>query len=487
MAETAASPKPIRLRPNSRPQETFLSTPADIAVYGGSAGGGKTFAELLEPVRHLNNPEFSAVIFRRTSPQIFNPGGLWDEAGKIYPLLGGVPKVSEGEYEFPSGARVVFRHLQHEATKYNWQGSQIPLIEFDELTHFSESQFFYMMSRNRSLCGVRPYIRGTVNPDAGSWVKRFLAPWVDRKFKGPKAKSGEIRWFVRVDGKLVWAVTREELLAQYPKQLPKSVTFVRATVYDNVDLLKGNPEYLANLMALPPVEQARLLDGNWDIVNEGLVYPDFGTCVVEPEDWIKRWPDGLPPWNFGGIDWGFNNPFAAVAAYLDGDDVLWLGWERYGSRVTLTEHSKALPRGGIRWYGDPAGADQIAEMRGAGHDVIPAVHLGKKPVESGIALVTDRIRTGRLKVLGSLGNLIDEAGKYRYEKQTETPLDKDNHALGALRYKIVGIDRGRSVGDREPGPTPEQIAAAEEAIRLAREEAEREFYSEDNDHWWEGR
>jgi hypothetical protein len=482
----AATTTPRAIRPNSKPQEKFLSTRADIAVYGGSAGGGKTFAELLEPVRHLNNPEFSCVIFRRTSPQIFNPGGLWDEAGKLYPQIGGVSKISEGEWVFPSGARVKFKHLQHEATKFNWQGSQIPLIEFDELTHFSESQFFYMMSRNRSMCGVRPYIRATTNPDASSWVKKFLAPWIDRKFPDP-ARSGEIRWFIRENGKILWARTREELVAAHPKALPKSVTFIRATVYDNVDLLAADPGYLANLMALPPVEQARLLHGDWDIMNDGLVYPDFGSAVVEPE----HWPASFPPWNYGGIDWGFNNPFAAVASHLDRDDVLWVGWGRHGSRITLTEHSKALPRDGIRWWGDPAGADQIAEMRGAGHDVVPCVHLGQRPIESGIALVTDRIRTGRLKVLGTLGDLIDEAGKYRYEKQTEKPLDRDNHALGALRYLIVGLDRGKSVGDAEAGPTPEQIAAAEALAeaewKKAREEAERLHYSEENEHWWEGR
>ena len=75
--------------------------------------------------------------------------------------------------------------------------------------------------------------------------------------------------------------------------------------------------------------------------NEGLVYPDFGTTVVEAEDWAERWHDGPPPWDCGGIDWGWNNPFGALAAHLDGDDVLWVGWERHGSRITLTEHSSS--------------------------------------------------------------------------------------------------------------------------------------------------
>jgi Terminase large subunit, T4likevirus-type, N-terminal len=469
------------IRPNSPPQEASLASSADIEVYGGSAGGGKTFALLLEALRHANNREFTAVIFRRTSPEITNPGGLWDEAAKLYPQLGGEGKVGNLEYVFPPGSRVCFRHLQHEKDKHSWQGAQIALICFDELTHFTESQFFYLLSRNRSTCGVDPYVRATTNPDASSWVKRFLAPWVDRKFADPAA-SGEIRWFVRVDGKIRWGRTREQLIEEFgPDALPKSVTFVRASIFDNVDLLRINPGYLANLKALPPVEQARLLYGDWDIVNEGLVYADFGTCVVE----LEEWPATLGAWHIGGIDWGIANPFAGLCAFLDFDDVLWVGWERYLAGSTLTEHSKALPRE-VRYWADPAGADQIAEVRSAGHDIVPCVHLGQRSLESGIGLVQERIRNGRLKVLGTLGNLIEEAGKYRYpdDKPGEKPLDKFNHALSALRYMIVGIDRMRSVKDAPPAPTREQIQAAEDEAKRIREEAESNWKRVDNPAFW---
>lgn len=469
------------IKPNSRAQETFLASPADIAVYGGSAGGGKSWSILMEPLRHVANPNFGAVLFRRTSPQITNEGGLWDEAGKIYPRFGAVPKVGDLEYLFPSGARVSFRHLQHEKNKYDWQGAQVPLMAFDELTHYSESQFFYMLSRNRSTCGVRPYVRATTNPDAASWVKRFLAPWIDRKDPDP-ARSGEVRWFVRVNGVIHWGRSPDALRERFDgvEVAPKSATFVRARVYDNVDLIRLDPGYLANLMAQTPVERARLLDGDWDVVNEGLVYPEFGSCVVEPEDW----PETIEGAKEGGIDWGWNNPFAALSAVLDRDDVLWVGWERYGSRITLTDHSRALPRDGVRWWADPAGADQINELRRAGHHIISAAHKGQRPVDDGIAKVAARIRTGRLKVRGSLGNLIDEAGKYRYDKQTEKPVDEFNHALGALRYMIVGIDRGRSVQDAEP-PEPEELVAARE--RHEAEERDRlndAWLSPDNPAVW---
>jgi predicted phage terminase large subunit-like protein len=254
------------LRPQRGPQETWLSSKADIAIFGGAAGGGKSFALLLEPLRHIENPHFGAVIFRRTSPQITNEGALWDEAGKLYPLIGGSPRIGDLEYRFPSGASIGFRHLQHEANKFDWQGAQVPFIGFDEVTHFTKSQFFYMMSRNRSMCGVRPYIRATCNPDADSWVAEFIAWWIDQDTGLPiPERAGVLRYFIRVNDTIVWADTPEELQDQVEGAQPKSVTFVPAKLTDNPALMAADPGYLANLMAMPSVDRARLLGGNWKI------------------------------------------------------------------------------------------------------------------------------------------------------------------------------------------------------------------------------
>lgn len=143
------------------------------------------------------------------------------------------------------------------------------MICFDELTHFSEKQFFYMLSRNRSTCGVQPYVRATTNPDADSWVAEFISWWIDPEtgYAIPE-RSGVIRWFVRVNEVIEWADSPAELRARFPhiKRLrPKSVTFIRSSVYDNKILLKKDPQYLANLLALPLVERERLLGGNWKI------------------------------------------------------------------------------------------------------------------------------------------------------------------------------------------------------------------------------
>ena len=77
----------IELRPQKGPQEKFLETKADIAIYGGAAGGGKSWGILFEPLRHQLNGKFGCVIFRRTSVQVRNEGGLWDESNNIYPLF----------------------------------------------------------------------------------------------------------------------------------------------------------------------------------------------------------------------------------------------------------------------------------------------------------------------------------------------------------------------------------------------------------------
>lgn len=262
----AATTELTEIRPQPGPQEAFLATPADIAIYGGAAGGGKSWALLIEALRHTDNPDFGAVIFRRTYTQITNEGGLWDESAKLYPLADATPVTGDLYWRFPSGAQVSFAHLQHEKNIYDWQGAQVPLIGFDELTHFTARQFWYMLSRNRSMCGVRPYVRATTNPDADSWVAGLIAWWIDPDTGLPvPERAGAVRWFIRVGSDLIWADTPEELLALHPEIPPKSLTFIPAKLEDNRALMEADPAYRANLLAMDRVERERLLGGNWKI------------------------------------------------------------------------------------------------------------------------------------------------------------------------------------------------------------------------------
>ncbi len=256
----------MQIKPQLGPQTKFLTSPADIALYGGSAGGGKSFGLLLEPLYQLNNPLFGAVIFRRNSTQVRNQGGLWDESFTLYMPLHGHPREAFLEWEFPKGLRVKFAHLENEKTVYDWQGAQIPLIGFDELTHFTEKQFWYMLSRNRSVSGVPGRVRATCNPDCDSWVRQLVDWWIGPDGFPIPERSGILRWFVRIDDTITWADTREELIEKYGEEsLPKSFTFIPAKLSDNRILMEKDPSYAANLRALSRVERMRLLDGNWNV------------------------------------------------------------------------------------------------------------------------------------------------------------------------------------------------------------------------------
>ena len=266
------------IAPQKGAQERFLASRAQICIYGGAAGGGKTCGMLIDALRWKDREGYGAVFFRKNHNQIFSQGGLWDEGMKLYSgIARAYPQLGRSRWVFRGSdghevSKISFAHIEREQDVHKWQGSQICGLYFDELTHFSEKTFFYMLSRNRSTCGVTPYVRASCNPDADSWVAKFISWWIDPDTGYPiKERSGVIRWMLRREDQLYWADTKEELIEQFklesPEELnePKSVTFIASTIYDNQILLKTNPSYLANLKALPLVERERLLQGNWKI------------------------------------------------------------------------------------------------------------------------------------------------------------------------------------------------------------------------------
>lgn len=163
-----------------------------------------------------------------------------------------------------------------------------------------------MLSRNRSTCGVSPYVRASCNPDADSWVAEFISWWIDQDTGYPIAdRSGKVRYMARVNEELVWGDTPEEVIntaneADYDVQIDhddiKSVSFVASNIYDNQVLLKTNKGYLANLKALSIVERERLLYGNWKIkAAKGLFFPRSALPELldkVPDDvvrWVRAW------------------------------------------------------------------------------------------------------------------------------------------------------------------------------------------------------
>jgi phage terminase large subunit-like protein len=213
------------------------------------------------------------VVARKEYAQIFDAGGLWDEATNIFGSVGGVSmRGDKPMFKFPSGAKVYFKHSQHEQNveKY-WQGVQAANISLDEVTQFSKKEFLYIMSRNRSMTGIDSYIRATCNPDPRSWVKDFISWWIgDDGFIIPE-RSGVIRYFVHRKDKFIWGDTKDELIAKFGEDCnPKSFTFIRGYIKDNKKLLEKDPNYIASLKNLTESQRRALEEGNWNEVDNPL-------------------------------------------------------------------------------------------------------------------------------------------------------------------------------------------------------------------------
>ena len=138
--------------PQPGPQTRILQCKADIAVYGGAAGGGKTYAALLEPLYHTHTKGFAAVALRKTLPMHKDPGGLWHRSFDVYPYINSAIKPQPNEtrldWTFPGGSIVKFGSMEHEKDKQRYGSSELPLVLFDEGCDFTYAQFWFMFSRS---------------------------------------------------------------------------------------------------------------------------------------------------------------------------------------------------------------------------------------------------------------------------------------------------------------------------------------------------
>ena len=255
-----------RNMPQPGPQTEFLASPADLVIYGGAAGAGKSYALGLEGLRFVRNlPGFVGVVLRREQAQIVKAGGLRDALRVLWTPTGAKFNGFRNAFRWEGGGEIQLSHVSRDDTVSKFDGTEIAWLAFDELQHFTEYQFFYLTSRLRSTCGIRPYIRATCNPDADSWLARFLGWWIDDEGNPIPERSGKIRWYLRDNDLIKWADSAEEILAAHPAASPQSATFIPAKLADNAILMREDPAYLGRLEALPRVERLRLLGGNWKV------------------------------------------------------------------------------------------------------------------------------------------------------------------------------------------------------------------------------
>jgi predicted phage terminase large subunit-like protein len=296
-------------KPQPGAQTKFLSSSADIVIYGGAAGGGKTYGLLIENIRavgrikqklaeyktgkrfgDLGVPEFHSVIFRRTGEQLKKSGSIWDESKSFYGQTGVKPNQQEKIWRFDENIDIKFSGMQYVSNKDDWHGAQLDLICFDELSQFDEAQFWYLTSRLRSSSGyTKPYLRATSNPEP-NWLLDLIEWWISTEGYPIPSRAGVIRWIVMNNDVLQWFDSKNEAEAYINtiglqgKVNPLSFTFIPATIDDNPALLKRDPNYVSWLHSLGDMEKARLLYGNWRIKPTGKLFKidDFKEFNVLP-------------------------------------------------------------------------------------------------------------------------------------------------------------------------------------------------------------
>ena len=234
-------------------QKAFHECPAYEAGFGGCKGGGKTETLLRESLRQMDNPQYRAIIFRRTYPRL---GEIIDRSHKYFKGMGFVYSGKDIKLGLPawttrSGAKIAFGHCQHEQDKYNFQGKEFHYMGFDQVEEFTETQFLFLVAQNRtSNKDIRCYVRCTMNPGGvgHGWVKKRYIDCL---------KPLETKYFKRIED--------EDTECSKDDEQGISRCFVPASVYDNPSIIDNDPMYVRRLEQLPEIDKQALLHGNWDV------------------------------------------------------------------------------------------------------------------------------------------------------------------------------------------------------------------------------
>lgn len=249
--ENQSQQQTIKLKPQPGNQVTFLESSAMECLYGGEAGGGKSWAVLIEPLRYISHSDYKFIVFRRTFPRL--EPLIW-EAMDLYKPFGAKYNESKHVFKFPSGAIGIFAHMQHVKDMYDHQGKQYDTIIFDEITHFAKVQYMYLW---RSLRGTNPKIPrrmlSTANPDGEGLL------WVISRFIDP-LKPYEIKRFVTDNDRDV------ALKADEPGGISRQ--FIPSHRAENRALMSNDPDYEARLDMLPEHIKRAHKYGSWEVYDQ---------------------------------------------------------------------------------------------------------------------------------------------------------------------------------------------------------------------------
>jgi len=420
---------------NEGPQTDFLAADEKDVLYGGAAGGGKSYAMLVDPLRYAHKKAHRALILRRSMPELRE---MIDKSRELYPQAFPGAKFREVEklWNFPSGAKIEFGFLERDADVYRYQGQAYSWIGFDEITHLpTEFSWNYLASRLRTTDPeIKTYLRCTANPGGvGShWVKKR---YVD---------SNEYnKSFVGSDG-----LTRK---------------FIPAKLADNPYLAEDGV-YEQMLKSLPPTQRQQLLEGNWDVA-EGAAFTEFdpNTHVITPFALPLHWE------RVKGIDYGYASESCCLWGAIDiNDGTLIIYRELYKKGLTGEELAAIIRDMELE---DPFSVSGVLDTAAwaktgttgptVGESLLRAGHklrrADKNRVQGKIQIheflkVKENGRP-KLQIFNTCPNLIRELQSIPLSKTNPEDVDThaSDHAYDALRYMIMSRPRMDSPLERMRG------------------------------------
>ena len=438
--ELEALPKSLReeaeesviFKANEGPQEDFLASSETDVLFGGAAGGGKSYAMIVDPLRYAHRSAHRALILRRSMPELRE---IIDKSRELYPKAfhGAKYKEVEKMWTFPSGAKVEFGFLERDADVYRYQGQAYSWIGFDEITHLpTEFSWNYLASRLRTTDPeIVPYMRCTANPGGAG------AHWVKKRYIEPHPPHEP---FMGKDG-----LTRK---------------FIPASLQDNPYLAKDG-RYEQMLKALPPTQRRQLLDGDWDVA-EGAAFTEFSRPdhVITPFEIPVHWE------RVKGIDYGYASESACIWGAVDpSDGTLIIYRELYqknllgtelGELITNMELSDPFSVQGVLdtacWSRTGTTGPTVGEtLQKQGHKLRRA---DKNRIQGKIQIheylkITQSGRP-RIQIFNTCPNLIRELQGIPLDKSNPEDVDTraSDHAYDALRYLIMSRPRNANPLER---------------------------------------